>query len=352
VFPKALAPPVLGLSLDTPSRHAYNRAFCSVVGEYSVNIAVIGVGGVGGYFGGRLCQPLQSRGDKVYFVARGDHLAEIRRNGLLLRTADHGDLVCRPTLATDNFRDLPDIDVCLLCVKSYDLQPALEALSPRITGRTLILPLLNGVDIYERIRQIVGTGTVFPASVYVGTHIEAPGKVAQQGGACRILLGRDPATPDSVPSELLSVLEQAGIAHEWFDDVYPEIWMKYLFIAAFGLVTAACDKTLGQVMEARHLSDYVRSIMNEICAIASQQGIGLPENAVSESFRKGYGFPYETKTSFQRDVEKADKPDERDLFGGTILRLGEVLGMPTPATLEVCGMLDLRKPEYSIHGRS
>jgi len=186
----------------------------------------------------------------------------------------------------------------------------------------------------------------------VGTHIEAHGKVAQQGGACKILLGRDPAAPDSVPLELLSVLDQAAIAYEWFDDVYPEIWLKYLFIAAFGLVTAAYDKTVGQVMETRHLSNYVESIMNEVYAIASRQGVRLPEHAVSESLRKGYAFPYETKTSFQRDVEKADKRDERDLFGGTILRLGSLSGIPTPATLEVSNVLNVRKPECSIHGRN
>lgn len=317
-----------------------------------MNIAVIGVGGVGGYFGGRLCQPLQSRGANVYFVARGKHLTEIRKNGLLLRTADHGEFICKPTLATDDFRDLPDLDVCLLCTKSYDLAAALKALSPKISSETVLLPLLNGIDIYERIRQLVLTGSVLPACVYVGTHIEAYGKVAQQGGACKILLGRDPAAPDVTPAELFSVLDQAGITYEWYDDVYPEIWMKYLFIAAFGLVTAACNATIGQVMATRRLSDYVRSIMNEICAIAAQRGIRLPENAVSQSFRKGYAFPHETKTSFQRDVEKADKPDERDLFGGTILRLGSLSGIPTPATLEVCGILDVRKPEHQVHGRN
>jgi 2-dehydropantoate 2-reductase len=316
-----------------------------------VNVGVIGLGGVGGYFGGRLCQPLQAQGDNVYFVARGLHLDAIRKHGLLLSTSDHGDVQCRPTLATDDFGDLPALDVCLICVKSYDLPVVLSGISPKISDGTLVLPLLNGVDIYERIRQTIKAGKVFPACVYVGTRIEDHGKVVQQGGACKILFGRDPRSPDFTPSRLFDILGGAGIKYEWFDDVYPEIWTKYLFIAAFGLVTAAFDKSLGQAMETPSLHDYVSSIMREIHAIASRQGVNLPDNAVSEGFQKGYAFSYETKTSFQRDIEQIDKPDERDLFGGTILRLGGLLGVPTPATQEIQNKLSTRKPDGAPYVR-
>jgi 2-dehydropantoate 2-reductase len=304
------------------------------------------VGGVGGYFGGRLCGPLLAGGAEVYFVARGRHLNEIRKNGLFLSTSDHGDIASRPTLATDDFRDLPLLDICLICVKSYDLPNVLGRLYPKISTGTLILPLLNGIDIYERIRRVVKTGAVFPACAYVGTHIYEPGKVAQQGGACKILLGRDPFSVDFVPSRLFDVLRAANIDHEWFADVLPEIWTKYLFIAAFGLVTAAFDKTLGQVMESPTLSSRVLSIMGEIEAIASKQNIKLPAGTVSKSFRKGHEFPYETKTSFQRDVELADRPDERDLFGDAITRLGSAAGVPTPVTRELQERLDTRKPRH------
>lgn len=310
-----------------------------------MNVGIIGVGGVGGYFGGRLCQPLQDQGARVYFVARGPHLDEIRKNGLLLSTTDHGDMLCRPTLATDDLCDLPALDLCLICVKSYDLPGVLAGIAPKILDDTVVLPLLNGVDIYERIRQTVKVGKVFPACVYVGTHIEACGKVVQQGGACKILLGSDPSQPGAIPSELFRVFDQAGIKFEWFEDVYPEIWTKYLFIAAFGLVTAAFDKTLGKVMETPFLRDHVLSVMREIHAIASKQGVNLPENTISESFQKGLTFPHGTKTSFQRDAERVDKPDERDLFGGTILRLGDLLGVPTPATRELRNELGVRKPD-------
>lgn len=296
-------------------------------------IGIIGVGGVGGYFGGKLCHFAANQDNlDVCFVARGKHLACIRESGLLLSTADEGDIICRPTMATDNCNALPQLDYCLLCVKEYDLRNVLRQLQSKISPNTLIVPLLNGIDIYERVREMVDQGIVFPACVYVGTHIERPGKVTQMGGACKILLGRDPHHPEVNAGPLLELFDQGQIKYEWLDDPYPEIWKKYVFIAAFGLVTARYDKCLGQIMESEELRRQTQDIMKEIVSLAKAKGVELPPEVVGESLAKADNFPYETKTSFQRDYELANKPDERDLFGGTILRLGTALGISTPTT--------------------
>ncbi len=309
-----------------------------------MNVGVIGVGGVGGYFGGKICHAASRHEAKVFFVARGRHLAAIREKGLLLSTSDEGDMVCSPVLATDDIDDLPTLDVCLLCVKSYDLHDALLGLQHRLSPATLVVPLLNGVDVYERVRAVLDTPIVFPACVYVGTHIEAYGKVAQKGGACKILLGRDPKNGMVVPEGLFSLFRASNVKHEWFEDVYPEIWTKYIFIASFALVTAAFDRTIGQVMASAELGRYARSVMAEVVALARAKGVALPEAIIETTYRKGNDFPPETKTSFQRDVEQADKPDERDLFGGTVMRMGTTLGIATPATQELYEKLQARKP--------
>src|SRR5512133_3463805 len=117
-----------------------------------MNIGIIGVGGVGGYFGGKICR-LVSHDINVYFVARGGHLEEIRKHGLHVSTTSEGEWVCKPTLATDCIDDLPVLDTCLLCVKSYDLKNVVSQLQNRVSASTLIIPLLNGIDIYDRIRE-------------------------------------------------------------------------------------------------------------------------------------------------------------------------------------------------------
>ena len=124
----------------------------------------------------------------------------------------------------------------------------------------MILPLLNGVDIYERIRSsIINNGIVFPSYVYVGTHIARPGKVKQRGGACIILFGKDPEN-DYVDQKLFELLKKSNINYNWTDNPYIEIWSKFIFIASFGLVTANFNKTIDEVLQSEKLSQF-REIM-------------------------------------------------------------------------------------------
>jgi 2-dehydropantoate 2-reductase len=307
-----------------------------------MNIAVIGIGGVGGYFGGKLTQLLNNTKNlKIYFVARGQHLAEIQENGLILDT-DEGIMICKPTFATDNISELPDLDFCMVCVKSYDLDNILIKLKEKVSSKTVILPLLNGVDIYERIRNRIHNGVVFPSCVYVGTHIEKYGKVMQRGGACTIFFGKDPGN-NYFNEEIIDLFKRANIKHQWQENPYIEIWNKFIFVAPFGLVTANYDKTFGEILASEELSNYVRTIMKEIIEIAKKKGIALSPDIINEVFIKAKGFPFETKTSFQRDIENSEKPDERELFGGTIIRMGKQFGLPVNTTQAIYDSIKKKK---------
>ncbi len=304
-----------------------------------MNIGIIGVGGVGGYFGGKLTKLLQREEYKealnIYFLARNKHLEEIKENGLILSTKDEGEIICKPTLATDNFDELPQLDICLLCVKSYDFNNTLKLLKSKIKDDTKIIALLNGIDNYARVREVIPNGVLYPACVYVGTCIERYGKVTQNGGSCTIIFGSDPAKAVVYPQELLDLFDACGIKYKWTKDPYMEIWSKYMFIAAYGMVTACEDKTLGMVLESKDSSSKVKGIMQEIKNIADKLEINLPENIVEESFNKGREFTYETKTSFHRDFEQKNKKNEGELFGDTIIKLGIELGVETPISIIV-----------------
>jgi 2-dehydropantoate 2-reductase len=307
-----------------------------------MEIGIIGVGGVGGYFGGKLTQILpNSKNLHVYFVARGAHLLEINKNGLLLDT-DEGSMTCTPTLATDAIKDLPQLDVCLVCVKGYDLDKVASQLKPKIAKNTLILPLLNGVDIYERIRSVIQDGIVLPACVYVATHIEKPGKVTQRGASCIIHFGNDPQK-SYVDPQFFELFKKANIKFDWTGNPYPKIWGKFIFISSFGLVTACFNKTLGEVIQSDELSSHVKDIMAEIYTIALQKRVDLSPTIIDESFETGKKLPFEAKTSFQRDYENREKPDERDIFGGTIIRLGEQLGIKTETTKMIYKLIQENK---------
>jgi 2-dehydropantoate 2-reductase len=244
-----------------------------------------------------------------------------------------------PTRATDNIEELPSPDLCFLCVKSYDLDAVCDALNGHIKPETVVVPLLNGVDIYERVRRVLTNGITLPACIYVGTHIERPGVVTQQGGESKILMGKDPKYPDFYPEEVLQFLQEAAISFQWFENPLPAIWEKYLFIAGFGLVSAASGKTLGQIIEDAESKRLVVGIMEEIFLISKQKYVALPDDIVAVSVVKASNFPPETKTSYQRDVERKAQRNEGDLFGATVIRMGKETGVPTPVTESVCKKL-------------
>jgi 2-dehydropantoate 2-reductase len=309
------------------------------------DIVVFGLGGVGGFFGGKIACRLDREKDEtrgVFFVARGPHLEKIRKDGLVLNTADGNQMVCRPALATDNMEDIPRLDLCLICVKSYDLEGALRALGPKVGDDTVLLPLLNGVDVYERVKAGLSRGIVLPATVYVGTHIERPGVVTQQGGEGIILLGKDPCFPDFNPGRVTDFLSLMEIKFKWIDDPFPAIWEKYVFIAAFGLVTACSGKTLGEVASDSEWRKQTEGVMREIVRIAERRQIALPAGIVGDSLEKANNFPYETRTSYQRDIETKGNLNEGDLFGRTILRMGLELKVPTPVTRSLYSKIERR----------
>ena len=299
-------------------------------------VCVYGVGGVGGYFGGKIADVERNKDAKheVYFIARGKHLNAIKSDGIRVVSPER-TIIGVPTIATDDIHKIPSPDLFLLCVKSYDLDKAVKTIRSKVSKRTFIVPLLNGVDIYERIRANLDKGIVLPACVYVGTHIEKPGVISQNGGEGSILFGKDPQFPQVIPEKVMNFFASVGVNFKWNDDPSTAIWGKYIFIAAFGLVTVFTGKTFGEILEDRDSKELVRKVMLEVKSIAESKSIILPENIVEESINKARNFPYETKSSYQRDVEMKGSVNEGDLYGGTIIREGEALGIPTPVTKSI-----------------
>ena len=304
-----------------------------------MNICFFGVGGVGGYYGTLVTRYCNDTGKgKTYFIARGRHKDAILEKGLLLKK-DGGkeEIRVNPFFCSDTVDGLPVMDVVAVAVKGYDLKGATHEVNKIVDENSVILPLLNGADIYERIRQHLKKGYVLPACLYLGTHIESPGVIFQKGGSGQICIGKDPSFPEFYPERLLQLFKKAGILIDFFEDVNIEIWGKYMFIAPFALVTATYGKSIGEVAHDENLSVLVKNIMQEIASIAKALKIGLPSDIVETSFAKASQFPFETKTSFQRDVEVKGRQSEWDLLGGTVIRYAERFKLPanhTKATLD------------------
>ncbi|MHA1763322.1 MAG: ketopantoate reductase family protein, partial [Promethearchaeota archaeon] len=160
-----------------------------------------------------------------------------------------------------------------------------------------------------------------------------PGVVIQTGNPGFFYFGPDPQHPVFNPEELLTLFKILEINGYWTEDVETEIWKKYLLVASFALVTAHAGQTLGGVINDPNSLEILKKIMREILLIGQKKGLNLPNKLIENIIEFCKDYP-NVKTSYQRDVEKGKK-NERELFGGTIIRLGEELGIPTPMTNKI-----------------
>lgn len=302
-----------------------------------MRIAIVGLGGVGGYFGGKIARAYAgSPAHRVIFIARGAHLAAIRRDGLQLRTVD-GDFTVRPDLATDAPAEAGVCDLVFFSVKEYDLEGAAAALAPLLEERTAVLPVLNGVDIAERLRSLLPRGVVLSGCVYISSFVEAPGLVHQVGGSCRLLFGPDDGRIGPF-QPLERLLREAGINAELSAVIAIPLWTKYLFVSPMAGVTSLTGKCFGEVMADPGDRKKVLGLMAEIEALAAAKGIALPADSRERAIATVEGFPYATRSSLQLDHAKGGRT-ELELFIGYAVRAGRLLGVPMPLHEELYAAL-------------
>ncbi|MDC7239476.1 MAG: 2-dehydropantoate 2-reductase [Spirochaetales bacterium] len=304
------------------------------------NIMIFGIGGIGGYLGAMIGSRLPEA--SLTFIARGKHLEAIKEKGLRFVREGEEDRVVRPALAADSAASAGVQDLVFICVKSYDLAAACREIAPCVGPETIVVPVLNGMDIHGRIREHLSEGVLLSGATYVSAYISGPGVVRFQTGREVFVLGKSPDCPDFDPSGFLSFMKDAGVNCSWFDDPRPAIWRKYLFISPYSMVGAWSGKTMGALLEDPELKDTVDSIQREVYAVGLASGVDLEESDVKDAENFAAGLDYSTTTSFQRDYADPVRKNELDLYGGAVVRLGESLGVETPVAGRIYGELKNR----------
>ncbi|GEJ43620.1 ketopantoate reductase family protein [Chryseobacterium sp. ON_d1] len=300
------------------------------------HIVVVGLGGVGGYFGFKINQTNEISGKyNISFVARGETYEKVKQNGLTLLSPEHSNPKTHPDAILQNISDIKNPDLVLICVKEYDLENVCRQLLPVISEETILLPMMNGADIYDRIRTVIPDHTVLPTCVYVASHIKERGTVEHKGNPGKIIVGRDPEH-FSVPVEWISeLLNESKIEFDFKDNSLKDIWTKFIFIASFGLVTARHNSSMGAVCTDEQQKKEAAGIMKEIKLIAVKKGIDLQDDIMEKTFEKASTFPFDTPTSLQLDINSGKKENELELFAGAVLKYGSETGIDTPFTQKI-----------------
>jgi len=294
-----------------------------------MRIGIIGIGGVGGYYGGKLALKYSGRSrHEVIFFARGAHLAAIRKDGLKLVTVD-GEYLVRPMQATDNPGEMGPLDLAIFCTKSYGLEDAARAVAGNLGEDSVVLPLLNGVDITDRLRAVLPRGTVLYGGVFISSAIQGPGVVKQMGGTGQLFFG--PADPADVEKfrPIETLLQEAGIKAELSAEPLLPLWTKYIFIGPMAGVTSLTGKPFGEVLGSADDRALVEGMMKEIEAVARKKGVNFPPDIVQASLAKAAAFAPSTKTSMQLDYERGNRT-ELDIFTAYMVKAGKEFGIPVP----------------------
>jgi 2-dehydropantoate 2-reductase len=302
-----------------------------------MKICIVGIGGVGGYFGGKLAREYEKSGQhEIIFIVRGKHLTAIRERGLQLHTRE-GDYIARPNLATDNPAKAGIFDIIFFCVKSYHLESSALALKANINKITVVIPLLNGVNIAERLLAVLPDADIIKGLVYIASVIEEPGVVRQTDGSCKLIFGTDTSFAKKY-KYILDILLQAKMKAELTDKISSAVWTKFILICPLAGLTAATGKTFGGIIKDAKLKNMFWKMVKEVKSIADARKIELPEDIVDKTIKLIEGFSYDTKTSMQVDRELGKKM-EVDIFTAYVRQAGQELGIPTPLHDEIYGRL-------------
>jgi 2-dehydropantoate 2-reductase len=299
-----------------------------------MQIAVIGAGAVGCYYGGLLLQA----GHHMTFIGRPVHVDAINARGLLLDTPSFGGYL--PAKAATDASALAAPDLVLFCVKSADTEEAGRSLTARLRPETSILSLQNGVDNPRRLFAITGR-PVIPAVVYVGCEMAGPGHVKHHGGG-DLVIGPSPAS-----TALAQTLNEAGIRTAISDDIERTLWTKLVINCAYNALSAVAGIAYGPMAEVEGAKDVVARAVEEAVTVARACGISMPDDLLQDILKIPARMPNQTSSTAQ-DLARG-KPSEIDFLNGYIVRKGAELGIATPTNhaLQVIVKLAERSRELS-----
>lgn len=292
-----------------------------------IKIAFSGIGAVGGYYGGLLTARYQRlQVADIFFISRGENLRVIKENGLRVKTGIR-TLTAIPTLATDNPAEIGPVDFLFCCTKSYDLEENLAQLSPVIGEETVIIPLLNGADIAERIQKLLPEHNVWKGCVYIGSRLKRPGYVEKFTGKEQLFFGKSGNRDKFRQQRLLKLLTNARINAINPTDIDTRIWKKFLMISAAATATSFFNKSIGEVME-QHIDMFI-ALCIELRSLAAAKGIILPDDIVQSSIEAQKMMPYNTTTSMHSDFLRGG-PTELDTLTGYVIREAKTAGVEVP----------------------
>lgn len=267
-----------------------------------MRIAVVGLGGVGGYIAAMFAKS----GLDVVGFARGENLAVIQKSGLKIiedQTQWSVPLDARDLNTADGY-----FDVVLFCTKSYDLEGSYEKIAPIIDENSILLSFSNGVN-NGAILRALSNAIVLDSCVYILSHIEEYGVIGKKGKVFAAIFGGD----EEATKKIAALFEQAQLRYKTPSDIKTAIWKKYIFIAAFATLTSYYDESIGSIYE--HHYEEAKELLEEIATFAQEsEGVEI-QDEVAKSLETASKVPYDSSTSMRLDLQQKKRVELENLSG-------------------------------------
>lgn len=301
-----------------------------------MKIAVMGSGGVGGYFGSRLALA----GHDVHFIARGAHMKAMLAQGLKI-TSPLGDMQLPKPRVTDDPATIGTADIVLFGVKLWDTESAAHAVKPLIGPNTAVISFQNGVVKDELLVAALGETAVAGGVCYIAATIAEPGVVAHTGSMAKLVFGE----LDGRISDRMTAFHQAchgaGIDALLSDDITRAVWEKFVFLVGLSATTTATRNPIGAVRANSHTRQLLEQVMQEVVAVGLATGARLAPDYAQDRMRFCDQLPEAMTSSMHRDLERGNRL-ELPWLSGDVSRRGQALGVPTPANTALFQVLALQ----------
>jgi len=299
-----------------------------------MRIAIIGAGGVGGYFGGKLADG----GADVVFIVRGATLDAMRTNGLRVDSIK-GDFVVAHPNVTDDPASVGHVDAVFLTVKTWQIAEAAEQIKPMLGDDTMVIPLENGIDAPDQLTAILGSHHVLGGLCGIVSFIAAPGHIRHIGADPFVMFGELDNRRTPRVEELRDVCIENGIQADIPSDIHHALWSKFVFIAPMSGIGAATRVPIGVWRTMPEPRDLATRAIREIVGVARARGVDLGgDAAVDRTLARFDALPPESTSSLQRDIIDG-KPSELDAQLGAVVRLGRETDVPTPVCETLLALL-------------
>jgi 2-dehydropantoate 2-reductase len=289
-----------------------------------MHFVIFGSGSVGGFFGARLARS----GEQVTFVARGAHLKAMQTTGLRVDSIE-GDFTLPQVAAVGEAAEAGAPDFVIVAVKNWQVPEAAEAIKPVVGERTLVLPLMNGVEAPDQLAAVLGAEHVLGGLCRLSVYLAGPGHIRHVGLVPYVAFNHFDNHTDPRVEALRQAFAAAGLNVEVPSDIQAALWNKFLYIAPYSGVAAVTRASMGVIRTLPQTRGMLIEAMREIEAVGRARGVNLAPDVVEKTLALVDASPAGLVASMARDIMEG-RPSELDSQTGAVVRLGLAADVPVP----------------------